>query len=250
MPSRILRNPGDPDPEHPPRDPDALPDSSDPSGPCPRCGRPSNFQIKGNGPLTYKPDVFTSRPDGGMARLPLERVSILECGYCQQGIVVIEEERVGGVRGGKSGTAAWHGIHWWPTPGAGALGADVPSKVASAYDEAVRALSARAPNASMAMFRTAMSYMVEDHGSAEAKSKADLKDKIKQMVNDGGPMAAVGDWATHVRLYGNAGAHPDLFGDVSVDEAREVARLVHTMLELLYVLPANIAKRQAERRPQ
>ena len=115
MPSRILRNPGDPDPEHPPRDPDALPDSSDPSGPCPRCGRPSNFQIKGNGPLTYKPDVFTSRPDGGMARLPLERVSILECGYCQQGIVVIEEERVGGVRGGKSGTAAWHGIHWWPS---------------------------------------------------------------------------------------------------------------------------------------
>ena len=129
------------------------------------------------------------------------------------------------------------------------LGADVPSKVAAAYDEAVRALSARAPNASVAMCRTAISYIVEDHGSPQAQAKTDLKGKIKEMVNDGGPMAALGDWATHVRFYGNAGAHPDLFGDVSVDEAQEVVRLVYTMIEVLYVLPANIAKRQAERRP-
>jgi len=176
-------------------------------------------------------------------------VSILVCGYCQQGLVVVEEERVGGVRGGKGGAVTWHGIHWWPTPGARALGADVPSKVAAAYDEAVRALSARAPNASVAMCRTAISYIVEDHGSPQAQAKADLKGKIKQMVNDGGPMAALGDWATHVRFYGNAGAHPDLFGDVSVDEAQEVVRLVYSMIEVLYVLPANIAKRQAERRP-
>lgn len=163
--------------------------------------------------------------------------------------MVVEEERVGGVRGGKGGVVSWHGIHWWPTPGAGALSTDVPTKVAAAYDEGVRALSARAPNASVAMCRTAITYMIDIHGSAAAKSKADLKDKIKQMVKDGGPMAALGDWATHVRLYGNAGAPPDLFGDVSLDEAQEVARLVHTMIELLYVLPANIAKRQSERRP-
>jgi hypothetical protein len=50
-------------------------------------------------------------------------------------------------------------------------------------------------------------------------------------------------------LYGNAGAHPDLFGDVTIDEAKDVARLVETLIELLYVTPARIAQRQAERRP-
>ncbi len=97
------------------------------------------------------------------------------------------------------------------------------------------------------MFRTAITCMIEDQGSENAKSKPDLKEKIKQMVLDGGPMAALGDWATHIRLYGNAGAHPDLFGDVSVEEAQEVSRLVSTMIEILYVLPAKIAKRQSER---
>lgn len=68
------------------------------------------------------------------------------------------------------------------------------------------------------------------------------------MIKDGGPLGALADWADHVRLYGNAGAHPDKFGDVTLSEAHEVAKLVNTMIELLYVLPANIAKRQAERR--
>jgi hypothetical protein len=162
--------------------------------------------------------------------------------------VVVEEKRVGGVPGGRGGNITWHGIHWWPTPGARSLGPEVPSNVAAAYDEGVRALSARAPNAAVAVFRTAIIYMIEDRGTAAAKAKPDLKDKIKQMIKDGGPMAALGDWATHVRLYGNAGAHPDQFGNVSTDEAGEVARLVHTMIELLYVLPANIAKQRGERR--
>lgn len=61
-------------------------------------------------------------------------------------------------------------------------------------------------------------------------------------------MGALGEWADHIRLYGNAGAHPDKFGDVTLVEAKEVADLVNTMIELLYIVPANIAKRQAERR--
>jgi hypothetical protein len=180
--------------------------------------------------------------------VPVERVSILECSYCRQGVVVVEEERVGGIRGRRRGTIAWHGIHWWPTPGAGTLGSEISARVAASYEEGVRCLSANAPNGAVAMFRTALTYMVEDHGSAEAKAKGDLRDKIKHMVKDGGPLGALGDWATHVRLYGNAGAHPDKFGDVTSEEAHEVARMVHSMIELLYVLPANIAKRQAQRR--
>ncbi len=97
------------------------------------------------------------------------------------------------------------------------------------------------------MFRTAMTWIVLDKGSDEAKAKGDLKDKVKQMVADGGLTATLGSWLDHVRLYGNAGAHPDLFGDVSLDEAKDVARLTETLIELLYVTPARIAQRQAER---
>ena len=96
---------------------------------------------------------------------------------------------------------------------------------------------------------TAMTWMVDDKGSPAAKAKGDLKEKVKQMVGDGGLTATVGSWVDHVRLYGNAGVHPDLFGDVSIDEAKDVARLVETLIELLYVTPARIAERQAERRP-
>ncbi len=236
------------DPTDPPRNPDSLPDSSDPSGPCPRCGRPSNFELRSYGDVTYHPTLMVSGRTGN-ERVPIERVVVLECSYCRQGIVVVEEERTGGIRGGNSGRITWHGIHWWPTPGSGTLGPEVSTAVAEAYAEGTRALSAAAPNGAVAMFRTAITYMVNDRGSAAAQARPDLKEKIKQMIVDGGPMASLGPWADHVRLYGNAGAHPDLFGDVSVDEAAEVGRLVATMIEMLYVLPATIAKRQAERKP-
>jgi Domain of unknown function (DUF4145) len=99
------------------------------------------------------------------------------------------------------------------------------------------------------MFRTAMTWIVDDKGSAAAKAKGDLKDKVKQMVSDGGLTTTIGEWVDHVRLYGNAGVHPDLFGDVSGEEAKDVARLTETLIDLLYTTPAKIAQRQAERRP-
>jgi hypothetical protein len=98
------------------------------------------------------------------------------------------------------------------------------------------------------MLRTALTWIVEDKGSASAKAKTDLKDKLKAMVADGGLPAALAEWADHVRLYGNAGVHPDKFGGVTLEEAEEVARLTYSLIEALYILPANIAKRQAERR--
>lgn len=69
------------------------------------------------------------------------------------------------------------------------------------------------------------------------------------MVADGGLTATLGEWIDHVRLYGNAGVHPDLFGSVSLEEAKDVARLTETLIELLYITPAKIAQRQTERLP-
>ena len=185
--------------------------------------------------------------DGSYGRPSNQRVAILECSGCRDRIVVIEDELVGGRRAGAAGTVSWEGVHWWPTPGARSLGPDVPTNVATAYDEGVRCLSAGPPKGAVAMFRTAMTWIVHDKGSEAAKAKGDLKDKVKQMVADGGLTAAVGSWVDHVRLYGNAGVHPDLFGGVSLEEAKDVARLTETLMELLYITPAKIAQQQAER---
>jgi hypothetical protein len=74
-----------------------------------------------------------------------------------------------------------------------------------------------------------------------------LRIASKQMVADGTLHLDLGQWVTHVRLSGNAAAHPDLFGDVSMDEARDVARLVNTLLDVLYLVPSTIARRQSAR---
>ncbi len=240
--SEVVQEPADR-----PRDADKLPTSSDPSGPCSHCGRVSNFTVVGNAPLTFDQGSVWVSPGGGAERPYNEQVAILECQGCGDRVVVIEERLVGGKRGGHAGAWSHRGLYWWPTPGATALDASVPTEVADAYSEGMRCLAANAPNGSVTMFRNAITYIVNDKGSAAAKAKGDLKEAIKQMANDG-TLPGLAEWADHVRLYGNAGAHPDKFGPVAPDEAADVASLVRTMIELVYELPATIARRQAARR--
>lgn len=161
--------------------------------------------------------------------------------------MVIEDSYVGGVLHGSSGQTTWRGVHWWPTPGAGSFDPAVPAPIAAAFDEAVRCLSAGAPNGAAALLRNALALIVADKGSAAAKAKRDLSDKIKQMIKDGGALGALGDWAEHVNLYGNAGAHPEVYGNVTPGEAKDAAALARSMIELLYEAPAKFARRRAER---
>jgi hypothetical protein len=174
-------------------------------------------------------------------------VSVLECYGCRARIVVVEDEYVGGVLHGTSGQTTWHGIHWWPTPRASTFDPAVPALIVAAYDEAVRCLSAGAPNGVAALLRTALALIVADKGSEAAKAKRDLSDKIKQMVRDGGPLGALGDWAEHVNLYGNVGAHPEVYGAVTPEEAKNTAALTRSMIELIYEAPAKFERRRAER---
>jgi len=229
--------------DQPVRDPDAFPDSTDPSGPCPHCGRVSNFEVMEALPVTFRKDVFF--PGGG--RVSYQQVSILECQGCQDRTVVIEDQYTGGVRYGSSSRVTWRGFHWWPAPGAGTFDPAVPAPIAAGYDEAIRCLSAGAPNGAAALLRNALALIVADKGTEAAKGKRDLSDKIRQMVRDGGALGALGDWADHVNLYGNAGAHPEVYGSVLPEEAKDVAALARSMIDLLYEAPAKFARRRAER---
>lgn len=79
--------------------------------------------------------------------------------------------------GALSGQSPEKASYWWPTPGSGTLSDAVPAAVADAYREGARCLSAGAPNGTSAMLRTAMTWIVDDKGSSEAKAKGDLKER-------------------------------------------------------------------------
>ena len=67
------------------------------------------------------------------------------------------------------------------------------------------------------------------------------------MIRDGGALGALGDWAEHVKLYGNVGAHPEAYGAVTPEEAKETAALTRSMIELLYEAPVKFERRRAKR---
>ena len=222
----------------PPKRVEALPDSGTPNGPCPRCGRVSHFSLNSQTPVTFDGTEFT---DHGEQRSPVEQASVLECHACQQRIVVIEEEVA------EAGNRYWRGHHWWPTPGMLPLNPDIPAAVADEVAEGTRCLAVRAPRAAVVMFRGALAEVVHDRGSAAAKSKSNLAGQLKQMADEGALVATLADWADHIRVLGNAGAHPSTLAPVSMPEAEELLRLVNSLLEYLYVMPARVQRARASR---
>jgi hypothetical protein len=117
----------------------------------------------------------------------------------------------------------------------------VPTGVAGAYDEGVRCVAVEAPHAAVAMFRTALAHIVEDKGSEEARAKKDLYQRIEQMVTDRTLWESFGEWATHIRQTGNAGAHPEKFEPVSMDQAVDLQKFLRELMNFLYLQPARLA---------
>ena len=212
--------------------PDTLPDSSDPSGPCPRCGRTSNFQVGGIG--TIRTGQF---PHIG-GQITIERVMVVTCMGCGEGTAVVEATKDG---------QTFQGLHWWP-PGAFDLDPAVPETIRSAYDEGMHCLGAQCPRAAAVMFRRVLEALVNDKGSATAQTAADknLAQGLKVMADEHVLQPTLAEWATEIRLVGNVGAHLDPIKDVALDEARDLARLTRQLLEYVYELPARVARsRQA-----
>ncbi|MCF4121753.1 DUF4145 domain-containing protein [Antribacter sp. KLBMP9083] len=214
-------------------DPDTLPTSADPTGPCPRCGRVSSFSQAGS--LPTRTAFHAVLGD----HVPIERAVMLVCQGCREGSLVIE------ARDGVD--AQFVPLLWWPTPGTRALDPAIPAAIGAAVSEGARCLSVLAPHAGVAMLRTALALIVKDKGSEAASNKNTLHAAIKQMVDDGALWESFGDWATHIRQLGNAGAHQEAFGPVSMDEANDLFALVQQLLEFLYVQPERVARARAQR---
>lgn len=220
------------------------PNSTHPYGPCSRCARVSNFALIGSAPLTYD-DGTIHNHDGSVERTWDEQISILQCFGCRQNMLVVEDQYVGGLRKRDSppgtGRLEWVGTFWWPAPGS-ATTADVPAAVLDAVAEGTRCLLVRSPRAAAVMFRGALGQIVTDLGSADAKSKNSLAAQLKQMATDGALNVSLAEWADTIRLLGNAGAHPNELAPVSQDEADELARLMNSMVEFVYIVPARVRR--------
>ena len=163
---------------------------------------------------------------------------------CKDSIVVVERRVQPQVNGQ---AAVFEGMHWWPLPGVGDLDPDIPPQVSSAYTEGMRALSVKAARAAVVMFRGMLAQVVADKGSAAAQGKHSLYHKLEQMSQDGSLHPSLVEWASEIRVIGNAAAHPDALDPVSDDEAADLARLCRQLLNVIYEVPARIARSRAAR---
>lgn len=208
-------------------DPDSLPTTADPTGRCPRCGRVSNFEYAGK--LTTDVDAQNQ---------PWESVTALRCMGCHRGTIVIEKRD-------PNGTMA--PLHWWPPGDEDPVDPVVPAGVASFFDEGRRALSVHATRAAVVMFRAALAEVVTAVGSTRAQARSSLYDQLSQMEAEGAIHPQLLEWAKDVRLLGSVDARPNSLGQVGDEDAGELGRLVKQLIEVLFEVPARIARARAHR---
>jgi hypothetical protein len=217
------------------------PDSTHPSGLCPRCDRLSSFEAIGTIPFTFDGGVMLE-PTGGRTPTHYEQVTVFICRHCHQGVSVVEEQLADGVSrrdGGRTGEITWRGVHWWPLPGTTAHPA-VPAEIASAFGEAQLTLSANCPRASAVMARRTLEAIAEDKGQASGT----LAQRLERLKQSGLLHPTLADWATEVRLIGNKGAHFDPLHDVSRDDAAQLVKFTGELLRFLYILPSELDARR------
>ena len=227
------------------RNPDSLPTSGDPSGPCLQCGRTSNFTVVRTWPM---PTLQSSAPPprgGPPVSRDVEVVTVLQCQGCERQSVVVEAE-IGNQYGLKP-------VMFWPSDHLADLqqfAASIPQDVLEAYSEGSRCLAVESPNAAAAMFRTVLAQIIQDKGSTAAKAKRTLKEAITQMEQHGTMWSEFGDWANHIEHRERRGARRGIRSS-DHGSSHRVRRTFHSreIINFLYVQPAmRAAARAATRR--
>jgi hypothetical protein len=152
---------------------------------------------------------------------PLYRYSLLECSRCNDASLVLELEVAEDV---------WieDGVVY-PAQRSG-LSKAVPSSIRSSFDEALACLRARAHTAAAIMCRRSLEALAHEHG---ARGRT-LQDKIAALESNGVIDKRLLDWATEVRIAGNAAAH-DVGTETDAQDARDMCDLAEAILDFVYV---------------
>lgn len=212
-----------------PSNPDTIPTPNDLSGPCPRCGRISNFKHEEQSLILR----HFKRPN--FMGYVQERADLLTCNGRQETTVIVTE---------RFGDQEYGLMHVYPAPGAGVLDKQVNERVASAYDEGMKCLSIGANRAAAVMFRSALSLFVKDKGSEKAKGERHLKNALKHMKDEGDLHKSLWEWADHLNQLGNEGAHPEDYDDVTAEEAEGLGKFVRYLVRHEYEMPAQLLRDQ------
>lgn len=218
------------------------PDSDRPSGSCPRCGKQSSFEHIHSLPLTFDGGHIVGHGGEANQRTFTERITLLICRHCTQGVLVLEEQWIGESRaiervGG--GAVSWRGFHWWPLAGA-QLHIAVPESIKSAYNEGVIALAANCPRAAAVMARRSLEAIADDKGETSGQLAA----RLANLAAKGLLHPSLVEWAKEVRLVGNLGAHFDPIDTVELADARQLLAFIKELLNFLYVLPWELNQRR------
>ncbi len=204
--------------------PDTLPTPGDPTGPCPWCGRVSNFEAKQHGSLAGK-----SSGGFGGHYIETHRVATLKCSGCKKATVVVTDQM-------------GEGRHWYPAPGMGTLDKQVDKEVASTYDEGMRCLSIGANRAASVMFRSALHLFIKDKGNEKAMAERFLRPALKHMKESGDLHKSLWDWADHLNQIGNEGAHPEDYDEVTAEEGTVLGEFVRHLIKHEYEMPAQLLR--------
>jgi Domain of unknown function (DUF4145) len=238
-----------PEYQPPPPDRDSPPDSRDPGGPCPRCGRTSTFEVLGFLPLTFDKAFRAVNRDGTTELQLSERVIVLQCRGCDQCTAVVEERYVGTRRAVEEiptgGTINYRGVFWYPPAGVSDLDESIPKQIREAFVEGAKCLAVRAARGAAVMFRRTVEAVVTDKGSPAAQEALErrLSDALQVMADEHTLDPSLASWGKEVRLAGNAGGHFDPLDDVTMEEATELSKLIRNLFLYLYEMPAKL-KRQ------
>jgi hypothetical protein len=122
----------------------------------------------------------------------------------------------------------------------------VSSEILDDYNEALKCKSIGANRASCAMFRRALQNSLVALG---ADPKLDL---VKQINSLPSLPADVKDWAHHIRILGNWGAHPDADNLKSIDanDVLETHDFISKFISYMFIMPAKVklAREKREKR--
>ncbi len=194
-------------------------------GDCPHCGDKAAFM-----PVTAS--WHDESPED-------KWVAALRCVSCRKFILGI----VGFVQtGGRTGRLEC--VEFYPAGKAKRIeSADIPPKILSDFNEALRCRWVEACNATAEMCRRALQASCLQLG---ADPKLRLEQQIDWLASQGRITAPLRDMAHKVRLGGNRGAHPpdgplDDF-EMGPDHADALIEFTMRYFESVYVTPANLAR--------
>ncbi len=139
-------------------------------------------------------------------------------------------------------------VEWIPLRAEDHTFVDVPKRVVSAANEAFRCFSIQAYRASVIMARSVLEGIankkISEPYKTDAKGKRhdkDLKEKIKDMKEEGIISKKLGDKASVIKDIGNGSTH-NIFHEISKDDASATLGFLDLVIQEVYTQEAQLKK--------